>query len=192
MDWLSTDNSARWQGHRFFFLPGVTWTAVANHVALKSRFQEPCVFDADSMRLTPLPSTLSAEAFVAILNSDVFSYFKMRFVQHTQKWEIGNLRQMPIVMPNKRQQDSLAKLASLAMAAKRHEFSGTSPDNDLVARVRVISARLRADGPDYLQPSAQGLLLAGPNDCLEVIEKAINWEAEKLYGVEGLGPFDEF
>jgi len=25
-----------------------------------------------------------------------------------------------------------------------------------------------------------------------VIELAVNWEAEKLYGVEGLGPFDEF
>jgi len=23
-------------------------------------------------------------------------------------------------------------------------------------------------------------------------EVAVNWEAEKLYGVEGLGPFDEF
>jgi hypothetical protein len=24
------------------------------------------------------------------------------------------------------------------------------------------------------------------------LELAVNWEAEKLYGVEGLGPFDEF
>lgn len=38
----------------------------------------------------------------------------------------------------------------------------------------------------------QGLLLETPADCLEVIERAVNWEAEKLYGVEGLGPFDEF
>jgi len=28
--------------------------------------------------------------------------------------------------------------------------------------------------------------------CLAVIELAVNWEAEKLYDVEGLGPFDEF
>jgi len=25
-----------------------------------------------------------------------------------------------------------------------------------------------------------------------VIEMSVNWEAEKLYGVEGQGPFDEF
>jgi hypothetical protein len=29
-------------------------------------------------------------------------------------------------------------------------------------------------------------------DCLATIELAVNWEAEKLYGVEGAGPFDEF
>jgi hypothetical protein len=27
---------------------------------------------------------------------------------------------------------------------------------------------------------------------LAVLELAVNWDAEKLYGVEGLGPFDEF
>jgi hypothetical protein len=35
-------------------------------------------------------------------------------------------------------------------------------------------------------------LLETPADCLEVIEKSVNREAEKLYGVEGQGPFDEF
>jgi hypothetical protein len=74
----------------------------------------------------------------------------------------------------------------------RSPFAGSTPANDLVSRVREIGERLRTDGPTYLRPSAQGFLLAGPGDCLEVIEKAVNWEVEKLYGVEGLGPFDEF
>jgi hypothetical protein len=78
------------------------------------------------------------------------------------------------------------------MAAKRHEFAGRAPDNVLVGRVREIGTRLQADGPEYLRPSAQGVLLETATDCLEVIEKAVNWEAEKLYGVEGRGPFDEF
>jgi hypothetical protein len=29
-------------------------------------------------------------------------------------------------------------------------------------------------------------------DGLAILDRAVNWEAEKLYGVEGLGPFDEF
>ena len=55
-----------------------------------------------------------------------------------------------------------------------------------------VGNSLRQGAPAYLRPSAQGLLLETPSDCLEVIENAVNWEAEKLYGVEGQGPFDEF
>ena len=44
---------------------------------------------------------------------------------------------------------------------------------------------LPSPAPGYLQPSAQEHLLEPPSDCLEVIEKSVNWEAEKLYGVEG-------
>jgi hypothetical protein len=36
------------------------------------------------------------------------------------------------------------------------------------------------------------MLLVTSEDGLAILELAVNWEAEKLYGVEGLGPFDEF
>jgi len=114
----------------------------------------------------------------------------MRFIHHTQKWEIGGLRAMPLVMPSDTQHAALDELATLAMSAKRHEFAGTGPADGLVSRVREIGEGLRRDGPAYLQPSAQGLLLSGPGDCLDVIEKTVNRESEKLYAVEGLGPFD--
>ena len=39
---------------------------------------------------------------------------------------------------------------------------------------------------------AEGTQVGAPADCLEVIEKSVNRQAEKLYGVEGQGPFDEF
>ena len=56
----------------------------------------------------------------------------------------------------------------------------------------LLGRALRAGAPHYLRPSAHGILLETPADCLEVIEKSVNWEAEKLYGVEGQGPLDEF
>lgn len=49
-----------------------------------------------------------------------------------------------------------------------------------------------AKAPAYLHPSAQLKLLHTAADCLAVLELAVNWETEKLYGVEGLGSFDEF
>jgi len=78
------------------------------------------------------------------------------------------------------------------MEAKRLIFAGVTPSNDLVARVRALSDELGAKAPAYLRPSAQRKLLHTAADCLAVLELAVNWEAEKLYGVEGFGPFDEF
>ena len=192
VDWLSSSPLARWQGHKFFLTSGVTWTAVANHVALKARYQEPCIFDADSMRLTPMRGTISAEAFLALLNSDVLSYFKMKFIHHTQKWEIGNLRQLPIVIPTPAQHTRLKELARLCMEAKRAEFTNQPPSNPLVARTRAIAAELRDHAPTYLHPGAQQMLLETPRACLAVLESAVSWETESLYGVGGLGPFDDF
>ncbi|MBI4323905.1 MAG: Eco57I restriction-modification methylase domain-containing protein, partial [Chloroflexi bacterium] len=175
-----------------YFTPGVTWTLHANHVAVKARYQQPCVFDAGGSRLTPPKKLLSAEAFLAVLNSDVFSFFLKKFVKHNQDVEINDLRMMPLVMPTPAQAKALEKLAELAMSAKRLVFAGQSPSHELAAAVRALSDRLEKHAPSYLHPSAQRKLLATAADCLEVIELAVNWEAEKLYGVEGGGPFDEF
>ena len=109
-----------------------------------------------------------------------------------QKWEIGNLRQLPIVIPTRSQHRRLEELADLCIEAKRVEFTNNPPSNELVARTRKIGEELRSDGPGYLHPDAQDFLLATPQHCLAVLGNAVNWEAEKLYGVEGLGPFDEF
>jgi hypothetical protein len=63
------------------------------------------------------------------------------------------------------------------------------PDSTGAMQARGIFS---AKAPDDLRPDAQLRLLATPEHCLAVIELAVNWEAEKHYGVEGLGPFDEF
>ena len=86
----------------------------------------------------------------------------------------------------------LQNLVALCIEAKKAEFLNSQPSNNLVARTRKFSEELRNAGPSYLLPSAQDCLLATPIHCLSILERAVNWEAEKLYGVEGLGPFDEF
>ena len=128
---------------------------------------------------------------LAVLNSHVVSFYLKKF--HNNTWyEISDLRHLAIPVSDRIGSGVMCELATPAMAAKRHEFAGSVPDDDMVSWVREIGEGLRRDGPAYLRPSAQGLLLSGPSDCLEVIEKAVNWEAEKLYGVEALGSFDEF
>lgn len=175
-----------------YFTAGITWSLHANHVPVKARFQEPCVFDAGGSRLTPPPRQLSAQAFLAVVNSDIFSFFLKKFVKHNQDVEMNDMRAMPFVIPTAAQSRRLSELAQRAMEAKRCEFANQSPSQALAAFCRTTKDALVTEAPAYLKPAAQEQLLATPSACLSVIERAVNWEAEKLYGVEGLGPFDEF
>lgn len=101
-----------------YFTEGITWTAVANHVPMKARIQPKCVFDADSMRLTPIEGTISAGFFLALLNSDLLSYFKWRFIKNTQRYEIGDLRLLPVVMPTPVQRGRLEQMAQRAIVVQ--------------------------------------------------------------------------
>jgi hypothetical protein len=122
----------------------------------------------------------------------VVSFYKMKFLKHTQKWEIGDLRLLPIVMPAKAQEKRMIELAKGAIDCKRLTFTGAALSNEQAAFIRSVAQELNQQAPSYLRPPAQQMLLVTAEDGLAILELAVNWEAEKLYGVEGLGPFDEF
>lgn len=198
VDWLFENSGRKGQNMpvvrnpRLYFLDNITWSRTANHTEIKARVQPPCVFDSDSTVLTPVVESVPALAFLALLNSNLLSFFCKKLLNNTNKYEITDLRMLPLVIPTSAQAERLAGLAERAIVAKRLTFSGELPPNDLVAYVRDPIDDLTARAPKYLKPPAQLRLLSTAADCLAIMELAVNWEVEKLYGVEGLGPFDEF
>lgn len=128
---------------------------------------------------------------LCLFNSAVVTECIKRFANNTW-YEINDLRQVPIIVPTAAEQKRFSDLAKRAMEAKRCEFARQAPSQTLAAFCRATKDALVAGAPAYLKPAAQEQLLATPSACLAVIELAVNWEAEKLYGAEGLGPFDEF
>ena len=188
----SAPNMPVMRNAHLYFTAGVTWSLHANHVAMKSRFQEPCVYDASGPRLTPLPGIMKPEALMAIFNSDICSFVLKKFVKHNQDIEINDARQIPIVIPSPEQEAELAGLARQCMTLKRAAFANESLGQELVAEVREWAKRLTREAPPYLRPNAQLTFATDPTDCLVILERAVSWSAEKLYGVEGQGPFDEF
>jgi hypothetical protein len=188
---LQSSEKSRWQGTGYFFQPGVTWTLHANHVALKARIQPPCVFDASGSRLTPFGQVLSSSQFLAILNSDLFSYIVKKFVKNTQDYEINDLRMAPIVLPTSAAASELGALADTAVKAKQLVIDGRLPSGEFLFECKRLATKLES-APTYLRPYVQLALVDTAEDCLQVAELNINWAVERLYGVEGLGPFDEF
>ena len=83
-------------------------------------------------------------------------------------------------------------LRSSAWRSNGAAFGNESLSQELVAEVREWAKRLALEAPHYLRPSAQLTFATDPKDCLTILERAVSWSAEKLYGVEGQGPFDEF
>jgi len=204
IDWSTANAAWLWanSGHpepnmpvirnaHLYFTPGITWTLLGNHVGLKARLQPPCVFDAGGSRLTPVGNLFSALQFLAILNSDLFSFIIKKFIKNTEAYEINDLRMAPIVVPTRSQGAELGVLARLAVGAKELSLRSAEPTAELISFCKTLSERqMRA--PSYLRPDAQIRMFHTTDDCLAGIELAVNWTVEKLYGVEGLGPFDEF
>ncbi len=175
----------------FYFTAGLTYNIHARGVLLKSKLLRGCVFDSSASMLCPTARAVPAEHLLALFNSHIVSFYIKKFLNNT--WhEISDLRQIPLVVPTAAQSKRINTLVTLAFRAKRHGLAGTHPDNALVAAVQPIEAELAAHGPEYLRPGAQAKLLATAADCLAILERTVSWEAERLYGVEGLGPFDEF
>ncbi len=174
-----------------YFTEGVTYTLLGNHVALKAKLQPKCVFDAGASRLTPIIQGVSAYTFLAVLNSNIFSFIIRKFIKNTAAYEINDVRMAPFVIPSKEQAEKLETLAKRAVVAKELTLKKQDPSLELIKYCRqLVKEQQRA--PKYLQPHHQLLLLDSAEDCLNAIELAVQWEVEKLYDVEGMGPFEEF
>jgi hypothetical protein len=174
-----------------FFKEGIAFSRHGRSVALKFRLQPPCVFDAASPRFTSACAAVSTPVLLAILNSPLSTFFIKKFLNNTW-YEMSDLRQLPLILPTRAQERTLRQLAGLCLDCKRLALARQPATQELAATARQWLADLRAGAPSYLQPPAQASMLQSPEDCLAVFEVAVNWHVEQLYGVEGLGPFDEF
>jgi len=174
-----------------YFTAGVSYTLLGNHTSLKAKLQQKCVFDASASRLTPIHEEISAHCFLAILNSNLFSFIIKKFLKNTAAFEISDLRMAPLIVPDKGQAAELEALAQRAIESKELSFKGAQPPEELIDFCRQLANKQKS-APGYMRPPKQLKLITSAEDCLTVIELAVHWAVEQLYGVEGYGPFSEF
>jgi hypothetical protein len=83
-----------------YFRPGVTWSRTGNHTTIKARLQPAAVFDADSPTFVSQAEPLAAARLLGILNAPATSYVWKHFLNNTNKYEVGDVRELPLEVPS--------------------------------------------------------------------------------------------
>ncbi|MGN0805354.1 MAG: Eco57I restriction-modification methylase domain-containing protein [Candidatus Coproplasma sp.] len=109
---------------QFNFREGFCWNNVLNPNArlLKVKLKSATVNDVGSMSLISCFDYLPNYFFVAILNSNVIFDYYREFINCTVNIQINDLRQIPIIIPNKEQLDSIEKLFNEIYLEKKNAF----------------------------------------------------------------------
>lgn len=119
---LKTDSKARYQGYTFFFKEGFCWTDI-NTTFLKCRTKTKSINDVKSMSMYGLLDTVPEYFIIGIINSTFMSYYVDTFINNTQTFQINDARQIPLVIPNKKQLSQFKNIYDKAIDIKKQQFS---------------------------------------------------------------------
>lgn len=100
---------------------GFCWNNVLNPKArlLKAKLKLASVNDVGSMSLMPILEELSSKFIIGLLNSNlIFDYYR-EFVNCTVNIQINDIRQIPIVIPQKEQLKVFESLVDKAISIKK-------------------------------------------------------------------------
>ncbi len=121
VQFLKTDPKARYQGYSFYFREGFCWNNVLNPKArlLKAKLKLASVNDVGAMSLMPILPELSSKFIIGLLNSNlIFDYYR-EFVNCTVNIQINDIRQIPIVVPQKVELKTFESLVDKAISIKK-------------------------------------------------------------------------
>ena len=107
---------------QFYFREGFCWSDI-HTVLIKSRLKSHGVYDVKSMSMFSASAELPDWFFVALLNSTFISNYDFNFVNSTSSFQINDARQIPIVIPSKKQLDEFKKIFNEAYIVKQKQFS---------------------------------------------------------------------
>lgn len=120
-------------------MEGFCWNNVLNPQArlLKTKLKFASVNDVGSMSLMPILSELSSKFIVGLLNSNlIFDYYR-EFVNCTVNIQINDIRQVPVIIPNKEDMVIIESLVDKAIIIKRSALETDSEtdyiDNSLLS-----------------------------------------------------------
>ena len=88
---------------QYYFKEGFCWTNILNPQArlLKAKLKHKSVNDVGSMSLSSIVNEVPNYFIVTLLNSELLFDYYREFINVTVNIQINDIRQLPIIIPNK-------------------------------------------------------------------------------------------
>ena len=117
---------------QFNFKEGFCWNNVLNPNArlLKVKVKNPSVNDVGSMSLSSLTENVPNFYLICLLNSDLLFDYYREFINCTVNIQINDIKQVPIIVPSKKELDRLKELYDKAVLVKKKELKGELSEFD--------------------------------------------------------------
>lgn len=105
---------------------------------LKAKLKLASVNDVGSMSLMPILEELSSKFIIGLLNSNlIFDYYR-EFVNCTVNIQINDIRQIPIVIPQKEQLKVFESLVDKAISIKKYALEIDSETDSIDSNLLLI------------------------------------------------------
>ncbi len=141
---LKNDKRARYQGYKFFFKEGFSWSDILNPNSeyIKSRQKQKTINDVKTMSLYPLHKKVTSKYLTVLLNSYFMFGYLREFINNTVSIQINDIRQIPVKVPTKEQLKSFESIFDEAKEIKIKEFNGLIPKNEVTQKLDDIQQRV--------------------------------------------------
>ncbi len=105
---------------QFYFREGLCWSDI-NTTFLKCRKKEKSIHDVKSMSIFGVSDSVEEDYFITLINSTFISYYVDNFVNNTQTFQINDARQLPVIIPQKEENEQSVKFVTKAIRIKKGE-----------------------------------------------------------------------
>jgi len=110
---------------QFNFREGFCWSDI-NTTYLKCRKKDKSINDVKSMSMYGASEKVPEYYIVSLINSNFISEYVDNFINNTQTFQINDARQLPIIVPNSQQLDSIYLLYREAIQIKKNFFQNNN------------------------------------------------------------------
>ena len=141
VQFLKTDPNARYQGSAYYFREGLCWSDI-NTTFLKCRKKEKSIHDVKSMSIFGVSDSVSEDYIITLINSTFISYYVDNFINNTQTFQINDARQLPVIIPQKEENELAVKFVTRAIRIKKGEESANESLDSIQKEVDLYAEKL--------------------------------------------------